>query len=137
VSTRSRLRSQDGFIREVVWIVVILAIIAVVVLDAMAIFNAYQSAGNTSSDAAKAALTEYAQSQNAASAELAAKEQLSKNGLTLVNFKITQTAEGNTKVSVTAKDHADTYAFHYLGAIPPLKDWVERTLNPVRSGSSE
>jgi Flp pilus assembly protein TadG len=137
VSTRSRLRSQDGFIREVVWIVVILAIIAVVVLDGMAIFNAYQSAGNTSSDAAKAAVTEYAQSQNTTSAKLAAEEQLSKNGLKLVGFKVTQSITGNTKIVVTSKAHADTYAFHFLGAIPPLKDWVERTTNPVRSGSSE
>ena len=95
MSTRSRLRSQDGFIREVVWIVVILAVIAVVILDGMAIFNAYQSAGNTSSDAAQAALTEYAQSQNASAAKLAAEEQLAKNGLTMVGFKITQTAGGD------------------------------------------
>ena len=137
MSTRSRLRSQDGFIREVVWIVVILAIIAVVILDGMAIFNAYQTAGNTSDDAAQAALTEYAQSQNASAAKLAAEEQLGKAGLQMVGFKFSQTPEGTTKVTVTAKDHADTYAFHFLGAIPPLKDWVERTTNPVRSASDE
>jgi hypothetical protein len=137
VSTSSRLRSQDGFIREVVWIVVILAVIAVVILDGMAIFNAYQSTGNSSSDAAKAALTEYAQSQNPSAAKLAAGEHLTKKGLEMVGFKVSQTPAGTTKVTVTAKDHADTYAFHFLGAIPPLKDWVERTTNPVRSGSEE
>ena len=137
VSTSSRLRSQDGFIREVVWIVVILAIIAVVILDGMAVFNAHQSVSNTSSDAAQAALTEYAQSQNAPSAKLAAQEQLSKNGLTMVSFKITQNPEGNTKIVVSAKDHADTYALHFLGQIPPFKHWVERVTNPVRSGSAE
>jgi hypothetical protein len=137
VTTRSRLRSQEGFIREIVWIVVILAIIAVVILDSMAIFNAYQSAGNTSSDAAQAAVTEYAQSQDVASAKLAAQEHLARNGLTLVGFKVTQSAEGATKFVVTAKDHADTYAFHYLGVISPLKDWVDRTTNPVRSGSAD
>jgi hypothetical protein len=137
VSTSSRLRSQDGFIREVVWIVVILAIIAVVILDGMAIFNAYQSAGDTSSDAAQAALTEFAQSQNTSAAKLAAEEHLAKSGLTMVDFKITQSLEGNTQITVTARDHADTYAFHFLGAIPPFKHWVERTTNPVRSGSAE
>ena len=60
VSQRSRLRSQDGFIREVVWIVVILTIIAVVILDGMAIFNAYQSAGDSATNAAEQARTEYA-----------------------------------------------------------------------------
>ena len=72
MSRSARLRSQDGFIREVVWIVVILAIIAVVILDGMAIFNAYQSAGNGSADAAKAGLTEYAQTTNVQAAKLAA-----------------------------------------------------------------
>jgi Flp pilus assembly protein TadG len=137
VSTSSRLRSQDGFIREVVWIVVVLAVIAVVVLDAMAIFNAHQSVSNTSSDAAQAALTEYAQSQNAAAAKLAAEEQLAKNGLTMVSFKINQNPEGNTKIVVTSKDHADTYAFRFLGKIPPFKDWVQSVTNPVGSGSAD
>jgi Flp pilus assembly protein TadG len=137
VSTSSRLRNQDGFIREVVWLAVILAVLAVVILDGMAIFNAYQSAGNTSSDAAEAALTEYAQSQNPTSAKLAAEGQLSKNGLTLISFTITQSVEGGPKIVVTAKDHADTYAFHYLSAISPFKKWVARTTNPVRSGSAE
>jgi Flp pilus assembly protein TadG len=137
VSTSSRLRSQDGFIREVVWIAVILAVLAVVILDGMAIFNTYQSAGNTSSDAADAALTEYAQTQNTSAAKLAAQEQLSKNGLTMVSFKVSQSAEGNTKITVTAKGQADTYAFHFLSAVPPLKDWVERTTHPVRTGSAE
>jgi hypothetical protein len=41
------------------------------------------------------------------------------------------------KVTITGKASADTYAFHYLSAIPPLKDWVERTTNPVRTNSAE
>ncbi len=137
MTTSSRLRSQDGFIREVVWIVVILGVIAVVILDGMAIFNAYQSAGNSSADAAQAALTDYAQYQDPSAAKVVAEERLTKQGLELVHFKFSQTMEGNTLITVTAKDHADTYAFHLLGAVPPLKDWVERTTNPVRSGSAE
>jgi len=137
VSTRSRWRSQDGFIREVVWIAVILAIIAVAILDGMANYNAYQSAGSTSSDAAEAAVTEYAQSQNLPAAKLAAQEHLAKNGLEMVNFQISQDMGGNAKVTVTARDHADTYAFRFLADIPPLKKWVHRVTNPVRSGSSD
>ena len=34
----SRLRRQDGFIREILWVALIIAIIAVVILDGMAIF---------------------------------------------------------------------------------------------------
>lgn len=137
VPRSARLRSQDGFIREVVWIVVILAIIAVVILDGMAIFNAYQSAGNGSADAAKAGLTEYAQTFNVQAAELAAREHATRRGIEIVEFSVGKTAEGSYMVTVTGKTTADTYAFRYLGLIPPLKDWVERTTHPVRTDSAE
>jgi Flp pilus assembly protein TadG len=137
VPRSTRLRSQDGFIREIVWIVVILAIIAVVILDGMAIFNAYQSAGNGSADAAQAALTEYAQTTNVQAAELAAQAHASKKGIEIVKFSVGKTPEGSFTVSVTGKTSAETYAFRYLGWIPPLKDWVERTTHPVRTNSAE
>jgi glutathione S-transferase len=137
VSQRARLRSQDGFIRGVVWIVVILAIIAVVILDGMAIFSAYQSAGDNATNAAEDARTEYAQTLNVPSAKLAAEQYLAKKNLELVDFKAVQTTDGTVKFTVTAKATADTYAFRFLGAIPPLKDWVERTTHPTRTGSAE
>jgi hypothetical protein len=137
VSQRARLRSQDGFIRGVVWIVVILAIIAVVILDGMAIFSAYQSAGDNATNAAEDARTDYAQTLNVPSAKLAAEQYLAKKNLELVDFKAVQTTDGTVKFTVTAKATADTYAFRFLGAIPPLKDWVERTTHPTRTGSAE
>jgi len=137
MSASSRLRSQDGFIREAIWIIVILAVVAVVILDGMAIFHAYQAAASTSSDAAEAALAEYSQSQNVAAAKTAAEEHLAKAGLVMVSFGVTQNVGGDTVITVTARDHADTYAFHYLGKIPQLKDWVQKVTNPVRSGSSD
>jgi len=136
VRQRSRLRGQDGFIREVVWIVVVLAVIGVVILDGMAIFSAYQSAD----DAAKAATearTEYAQSLNVPSAKLAARQYLSRSGLELVDFSASRTENGTVKFTVTAQASADTYAFHHLGKIPQLEDWVERTTHPTRTGSAE
>jgi hypothetical protein len=137
VSQRARLRGQDGFIRGVVWIVVILAIIAVVILDGMAIFSAYQSAGDNATNAAEDARTDYAQTLNVPSAKLAAEQYLAKKNLELVDFKAVQTTDGTVKFTVTAKATADTYAFRFLGAIPPLKDWVERTTHPTRTGSAE
>ena len=133
----ARVRSQDGFIREVVWIAVILAIIAVVILDGMAIFNAYQSAGNGSADAAKAGLAEYAQTTNVQAAELAARAHATKKGIEIVKFSMGKTPEGGYTVTVTGKTTAETYAFRYLGWIPPLKDWVERTTHPERTNSAE
>jgi uncharacterized membrane protein YjgN (DUF898 family) len=137
VTQRARLRNQDGFIRGVIWIVVVLAVIAVVILDGMAIFSAYQSAGDNATNAAEDARTDYAQTVNVPSAKLAAEQYLAKKDLELVDFKAVQTADGTVRFTVTAKATADTYAFHFLGAIPPLKDWVERTTHPVRTGSAE
>jgi hypothetical protein len=136
VSQRARLRNQDGFIREVIWIAVILTIIAVVILDGMAIFGAYQSADDATS-AAEEARTEYAQTLNVPAAKLAAEQYLDKSGIEMVGFKAVQTASGTVKFTVTAKASADTYAFSYLGVIPPLTDWVERTTHPTRTGSAE
>ena len=137
MSPGSRLRGEEGFIREVVWIVVILAVIAVVVLDGMALFNAYQSAETSSGDAAEAAVTEYAQVVDVQAAKVAATERLEKNGLDLVKFSAVRNSEGAIVFTVTAEATADTYAFRYLGVIPQLKDWVTRTTHPVRSGSAE
>ena len=86
MTQRSRLRGQDGFIREAIWIVVILTIIAVTILDGMAIFSAYQSAGDSATNAADAARTEYSQSVNVPAAKLAAAAYLSKKGLEMVDF---------------------------------------------------
>jgi Flp pilus assembly protein TadG len=137
VTTRSRSHGEDGFIREVVWIAVILLVIAVVVLDGMAIFNAYQSAGDSAQAAATAALTEYVQSENVSAAKLAAQQRLATSGLQMVGFAVGQDAAGSTLITVTAKDHANTYAFHYLSVIPQLKKWVARVTEPVRSGSAD
>jgi hypothetical protein len=136
VSQRARLRNQDGFIREVIWIAVILLVIAVVILDGMAIFSAYQSADDATS-AAEEARTEYAQTLSVPAAKLAAEQYLDKSGIEMVDFKAVQTESGTVKFTVTAKASADTYAFSYLGKIPPLTDWVERTTHPTRTGSAE
>ncbi len=137
MSQRSRLSSQDGFIREVLWIAVILGIIALVILDGMAIFNAYQTAGDGATDAAEQAHTQYAQTLNVAAAKLVAEQYLAKKGLELVDFKAAQTENGTVMFTVTAKATADTYAFKFLGAIPPLKDWVEHSTHPVETGTAE
>jgi hypothetical protein len=136
VSQRARLRSQDGFIREVIWIAVILGIIAVVILDGMAIFRAYQSADDATS-AADEARTEYAQSLNVGAAQQAAEEYLTKSDIEMVDFKAAQTESGTVRFTVTARATADTYAFRYLAVIPPLEDWVDRTTHPTRTGSAE
>jgi hypothetical protein len=136
VTRRSRLRGQDGFIREVVWIVVVLTVIGVVVLDGMAIFSAYQSADDAAK-AAREARTEYVQSLSVPAAELAADQYLARSGLEMIDFEAAQTESGSVRFTVTAQASADTYAFHHLGRIPQLEDWVQRTTHPTRTGSAE
>jgi hypothetical protein len=137
VSRSSRLRGQDGFIREVLWVALVIAIIAVIVLDGMAIFTAHKSVSDDSTSAARDAHDEYAQSLNVPAAKLAAEQYLAHSDLELVKFSATQAVGGNVKITVTAKATAHTYAFKLLGAIPPLKEWVQRTTHPVGTGSSE
>ena len=120
MTQRSRLSGQDGFIREAIWIVVILTIIAVAILDGMAIFTAYQSAGDSATNAADAARTEYAQSVSVPAAKLAADAYLAKKGLEMVGFKATQATDGTVTFTVTARATADTYAFRLLGSIPQV-----------------
>ncbi len=55
----------------------------------------------------------------------------------MVDFKAAQTENGTVMFTVTAKATADTYAFKFLGAIPPLKDWVEHSTHPVETGNAE
>ncbi len=133
----SRLRRQDGFIREILWVALIIAIIAVVILDGMAIFRAHQSVSDDSTRAADEARSEYAQTTNAPAAKLAAEQYLAKSDLELVAYSATRNAEGNVEFTVTAKATADTYAFKLLGVIPPLEDWVERTTHPTGTGTSQ
>ncbi|HOU28599.1 MAG TPA: hypothetical protein PKZ80_06055 [Thermoleophilia bacterium] len=131
-----RRSGQDGFIREVVWVVVVLAVIGIVVLDAIAVFKAHQ-VGNDAAEAAREARTEYAQSLDLVAAKLAAMQYLDKSGIEMLDFKSVQAGSGAVKFTVTGQAVADTYAFRFLGVIPALKDWVERVTHPVGTGSAE
>ena len=133
----SRLRGQEGFIREVLWVALVLAIIAVVILDGMSIFRAYQSVSDDTTRAAEEAGNEYAVTTNAPAAKLAAENYIKKSDLELVAYSATRNAEGNVEFTVTAKATADTYAFKLLAVVPPLKDWVENTTHPTGTGTSQ
>lgn len=132
----SHLRSQDGFIREILWVALVIAVVAVVVLDGMAIFSAHQAVGNDTKTAAREARTEYAQSLSLPSAEIAAQQYLSRSGLELVAFSSEKGAEGTAVFTVEAQADAKTYLFKYLRYVPGLDSWVERMTHPTASGRS-
>jgi len=132
----ARLRRQDGLIREAIWLFLIIAIIAVVLLDGLALFHANQSIRDAATAAADEARNAYSQSPTLASAKLAAQKYLASNGDTFVKMTTSQALDGTITLTVTAKTHADTYAFKYLRYVG-LKKWVEQTSNPSVTRSSD
>ena len=131
----ARLRRQDGLIREAIWLFAIIAIVAVVLLDSFALFHANQSVRDAATAAANEARNAYSQTPTFAAARLAAKNYLGKAGMTFVALKWEEASDGSLTFNVTAKTHADTYAFKYLSYVG-LKKWVEATSNPsVTRGS--
>ena len=132
----ARLRRQDGLIREAIWLFLIIAIIAVVLLDGLALFHANQSVRDAATAAANEARNAYSQSPTLASAKVAAQDYLASNGDTFVKMTTSQAADGTLTFTVTAKTHADTYAFKYLRYVG-LKKWVQHTSNPSVTRSSD
>jgi predicted lipid-binding transport protein (Tim44 family) len=132
----ARLRRQDGLIREAIWLFIIVAIIAIVVLDALALFHANQSVRSAATAAANEARNAYSQSPTLAAAKLAAQNYLAKNGDIFVGMTTSRALDGTIIFSVTAKTHADTYAFKYLRYVG-LKKWVQQTSNPIVTRSSD
>ena len=132
----ARLRRQDGLIREAIWLCAIVAIVAVVMLDGFALFHANQSVRDSAAAAANEARNAYSQSPTLSSAKVAAQDYLAKNGDTFVAMTTSQAADGTLRFTVTAKTHADTYAFKYLRYVG-LKKWVQQTSNPSVTRSSD
>jgi len=132
----TRWRTQDGFIREILWFVLIIVIIAVAVLDGFAIFTANQSVKDDALRASRAAATEYVQTQDPDAAELAAKQALLRDNETLTGFEASVAPDGSAVFTVTAEGHADTRAFKLLRYVG-LRGWVDSVTNPTATRSSQ
>jgi hypothetical protein len=132
----ARLRRQDGFIREILWLVLGLAVFAVVVLDGLAIFTAHQSVKEDAKRAAREAETEYVQTQDLSAAKNAAQQYLIKANKTLIAFSSATGLDGSTVITVKAKAHADTRAFKFLRYVG-LKKWVNQMTSPTATGTAE
>ena len=132
----ARLRRQDGFIREILWLVLGLAVFAVVVLDGLAIFTAHQSVKEDAKRAAREAETEYVQTQDLSAAKYAAQQYLIKANKTLIAFSSSTGLDGGTVITVKAKAHADTRAFKLLRFVG-LKRWVNQMTSPTATGTAQ
>ena len=132
----ARLRRQDGFIREVLWLFLGIAVLAVVLLDGMALFGAHQAVADDAQTAATAATNEYAQTVSVPMARIAAQEYLAKSGDTMISFSMSGTTDGTVQATVAAEKHAKTYVFKYL-RYAGLKKWVAKMTNPTATSHSE
>jgi hypothetical protein len=135
MTLRARTRRQDGFIREILWLALALAILAVVVLDGLAIFTASQSVKGDAERAASEAHSELVQTLDLGAAKLAAQQYLIKSDKKLIGFSSAPGVEGGTVITVKARAHADTRAFKLLRYVG-LKKWVDRMTNPTGTGTS-
>ena len=133
----ARHRGQEGFIREVVWLALGLAIIAIVMLDAMALFTAHNTVRDDAATAAKEARTTYAQYLDVRAARAAAKTYLENSGDRLLRFKAVKMEDGTAGFTVTCTTSAKTYGFKYLAHVPGLSAWVRDLSNPVCAQTSD
>ena len=133
---RARLRRQDGFIREILWLALWLTILAIVVLDALALFNAHQSVKGDAQRAAEEAHNVLVLTPDLGAAKLAAQQYLIRSNKTLVAFSSAPGIEGGTVITVKARAHANTYAFKFLRYVG-LTKWVNEMTNPTGTGTSE
>ena len=111
---------QDGFIREVVWLAVIVAVIAVVCSTRWRSSTPTSRRATTRPRPPRGADRVRPDGERGA-AKLAADQYLSKANNELVAFKAARPRTGRS-VQVTARAHADTYAFK--SSLIRLKDWV-------------
>jgi hypothetical protein len=133
----ARLRRQDGFIRQVFWLAVTIAIVAVVLLDAMSLFNAHQAGHDNAAAAAVAARNEYSQTSDVTQARMAALASLTKSGDKLIKFSTGNGAvDTGPTFTVTDQAHAHTYAFALLRYVG-LKKWVHTMSNPIATEGSD
>lgn len=126
---------QGGFVRGVIWLGLTVAVVALVLLDGMALFSVRQSTEECAAGAAREARNAYVQTQDVGSAELAAEAYLSKNHKTLADFEAGESTDGSLVFRVTARGHAETYAFKYLRYVG-LEAWVNRATDVKATGSA-
>jgi hypothetical protein len=109
---------------------------AVVVLDAVSLYSAYERVRKDSDDAVRLARQVHVQELDVRKAERSARGLLERRGDVMTSFEAESRGE-TTVFVVAATRHVDTYAFGYLAYIPGVDGWVERTLNPSATARSD
>ena len=127
---------QGGFVREIIWVALAVVLAAVVVLDAVSLYSAYERVGKDTEDAARQARQVQLQELNLTKAERSARVLLERRGDELTSLETEGRGE-ETVFIVAATRHVHTYAFGYLVYVPGIDGWVDRTMNPSAVARSD
>lgn len=128
-------RHQPAFLRGALVTFAVVAVVAVVLLDALSVYTAHRDLKKQTSSAASEAVATWVTTSNDAMAEQAAGAYLREHGVTMVDFGGSH-VDGETYYEVTGTCHADTYVFHYLAHLPGIGGWIDRQLHPRVTGDS-
>ena len=131
----SRWHRQDGFVRGSILIAAVIVVVAVLVLDTVAVVNASLGVRQNATDAADQALATYVETENSGMAMASASTFLKLHDSTLVKHDsvLKPTLGGPTQatVTITAVRKPHTYVLHYFQTLPwGIGPWVHKTLNP-------
>lgn len=110
---------RGGILGTLIFLGVVIAIMAIVVVDGTSIYYTYSTASDVTKEAAEAAADNYSNTRNEARAGLAAEAYCVQEGIDFIKFEVNR--ELGNLFEVTCGDEADTYVFHRL---PWLKDMV-------------
>lgn len=128
--TLGRFREQDGLMREAMWIFLVVAVIAVIILDSFGVFSAGQNVRSDAHDAALAANHAYVQSGSISYAEQQARNLLNSNGdrPVKVTTKVDLSIGPDPIFIVTARRTASTYVFKYAVHLPVVGKSIDKLL---------
>jgi hypothetical protein len=132
----TRWHRQDGFVRGTILIAVIIVVLAVLVLDTVAVVNASLGVRQNATDAADQALSTYVETENTGLAMASAATFLNLHDSVLIRqssaFKPSKTGgPAQSTVTITAVRQPHTYVLHYLQSLPMgIGPWIHKTLNP-------
>jgi hypothetical protein len=130
----SRWRQQDGFVREAVQIAAVIVILAVLVLDGVAVIQTSLGVRQNATDAANQALTTYVQTENVEMAMQSASTFLKLHDATLLRSESALTKNydpSQSRVTITAAKTPHTYVFHYFQSLPwGIGTWFHKILHP-------
>ena len=120
--------------REAVEIAAVIVVLAVLVLDGVAVIQTSLGVRQNATDAANQALTTYVQTENVDMAMQSASTFLKLHDAVLLRSESTLTKNydpSQSRVRVTAAKTPHTYVFHYFQSLPwGIGHWFHKILHP-------